>query len=710
MPASRMKKSSMARFVACIVALVSVPIEAARGSGPGASSHVGSRCSDYVDYLRPFAPKLTGSSEGQYGARHGLAALAVYVRGGGDAALAQSIRAALRSYSEWVDQQVATTGGVQSFDGVTLLPIYARELRGRGEFDREDEALLRHTILSLRQFSFGLVPGDGPWRGSQHRGMVDGTNNMIAAALYPRDPLAGEWRKRGQTVWNDWWQYRDIGINDSAYFSDSLAIMLRTADLLDRQEVFSDALVKATLWDRLLFETSPDGAAIPYGASAGWNGSAGIRIYALMLAAEKTGDGRYRFVADRLFNYARARGGFSPGQDHWAAVSVESLALAALACNDRLTPVKPDSRPKLLSRPEVVRLSSAEARTPLGRFDANMTMAATRMPSKVAFRTGWAPGDMFMLVEAFARHDPLNPTAILALERHGASFAEATYEKEVSHENAVRISDVSGEAKAVGDAKGQGRRVLPTGYHDMATTVDPVAGGKLAAHAKLTVVNYAGYPVTQVRDILFVNTGFVLVRDESTFDDSFVARVGPAWNTQHAVGEKNASWIESWIDSHWYNQFLKLYDNPPGRLLIWHAPKAGAAISVGPAQSANVDEKDARAALNHFVTEEYTWQGRVEAGQKVQFTTVLLPHRENEEASRLAVGIRVIRDEAGLSAVMVGDQLAVLNATGSRVSIDTGRGTVVSDARALIVAFAGDSVVQSWHDGGKATLDGATLD
>lgn len=677
-----------------------------RASGEDIRAQTPPRCSDYVEYLRPYAAKLTGSAEGRFGARHGLAALAVHVRGGGDAAGLATVKAALRSYSAAVDQDVATTGGVQSFDGETLLAIYARELRARGEFDQDDENLLRHTILVLRRSSYGLVPGDGPWRGSQHRGMVEGTNNLIAAALYPQEPGADEWRARGNLIWNDWWKYRDIGINDSAYFSDSLAIMLRTADLLHRKEVFSDKLVKATLWDRLVFETSPDGAAIPYGATAGWDGLAGVRIYALMLAAKETGDGRYRFVADRLFQYAKARGGFSPGQDHWASVSVESTALAALACDDRVRPVQPDADAKLLWRPEVLRLTPAEGATPLGRFDAYMTMAADRMPSKLAFRTGWAPGDMFMLVEAFARHDPLNPTAILALERFGASFAEATYEKEVAHENAVRISDVSGEARAIGDAKGPGQRKLPTGYKEMNTTAGPVATGKLGSHASLSVSNYAGYPVTQVRDILFTNNGFVLVRDESRFDDAFVARVGPAWNTQHTMLKEGGLWADTWLEAHWYNQQLKLYTNPSGRLLIWHAPKTGAALSVSPAHTMILDEQDPHTAFDHFVTEEYAWQGRVAPGDQVQFTTVLVPHRQEANPAALAAGIRVLRDQPGLSAVMVGDELAMLNATGSSVTVDTGRGTVTSNARALLVQFSGASVAKSWHDGGTLLIRG----
>ena len=101
-------------------------------------------------------------------------------------------------------------------------------------------------------------------------------------------------------------------------------------------------------------------------------------------------------------------------------------------------------------RKEVERLSSGEARRRFpdaGGVDSNMYMSQKIVPGKVVFRSGWAPGDMHMLVEAYVRHNPLNPIAILSFERHGSAFAETTNEKFVSRENAVRIDDVDTQTR-----------------------------------------------------------------------------------------------------------------------------------------------------------------------------------------------------------------------------------------------------------------------
>ena len=57
-----------------------------------------------------------------------------------------------------------------------------------------------------------------------------------------------------------------------------------------------------------------------------------------------------------------------------------------------------------------------------------MYMTQQVMPHKLVFRSGWNPGDLYMLVECYPRHDPLNPTAILSLQRYSAAFAEMSSE------------------------------------------------------------------------------------------------------------------------------------------------------------------------------------------------------------------------------------------------------------------------------------------
>jgi hypothetical protein len=64
--------------------------------------------------------------------------------------------------------------------------------------------------------------------------------------------------------------------------------------------------------------------------------------------------------------------------------------------------------------------------------------------------------------------------------------------------------------------------------------VPAFSGHALASHARVRVSGYTGYEAGHEREFLFVENGFVLVRDGTTFRDAFRAHVGPAWNTQNA--------------------------------------------------------------------------------------------------------------------------------------------------------------------------------
>jgi hypothetical protein len=314
------------------------------------------------------------------------------------------------------------------------------------------------------------------------------------------------------------------------------------------------------------------------------------------------------------------------------------------------------------------------------------------MPNKLVFRSGWNPGDLFMLVEAFARHDPLNPTAIVGLERWSSSLAEMVAEKEVSRENAVRIEDLSGNAEFVGGNGARRPPQLPTGYDRMETHVDAFSDDPLATHAQLRVANYMGFRAEQTREMLFVKNRFVLVRDDTSFDDSFRARVGPVWNTQHVGRSRGANWTDTWLTAHWYSGTLRLQDNPPWNLLLFYAPRERAALMVQEPQGRPPgDGQDD--VLRHFRTVQYAWEGDVRPGTRLQFVNLLLPHAPDADAADLSRSIRVIRDEPGLAAVaLVGAdrwELALLNPSGSRIVIESPRGQIETDAHALYLDMSG---------------------
>jgi len=538
---------------------------------------------DYVDFVRPESRGFeSGPDRGQYGPRHALAALAVFAREG-DTDLGLGIKATLRHYADWVQKCVDEQQGVFSMEGATLCALHFRELRKAGLIDPEDEDWIKRLFMNLRRYHCAWQPGDGLWRGSHHRSQAQGINHALAAALYPDQPDVDIWNTYAAQVWSDWWNYRDVGINDSGYFYSSFCNILRAAELLGRTEVFTDPESRR-LFDRILGEITPDGAGVPYGASGGYHGQAGACIFALETAARYTQDGRYRWVAHRIMNYGQQRG-FSTGHHHLQAVSHEFIALASLVCDDSVAPVVPDVGSRLLMRKEIVRLTNEQAREMFpnaGGVDCNMFMTERDMPNKLVLRSGWNPGDLYMLVECFARHDPLNPTAILGLERHSASFAEMTPEKFVSRENAVAIEDLSGTGRYLGQRPFTGKRALPLGWSGMEVTVPVLSDYRLATHARIDVDGYMGYEAKHSREILFVKNRFVLLRDETQFDDRFRAAVGPVWNTQRIGASRGEHWLNTWFQGHFF-QGIQMYESPAWDLLVYHVPRAGARVVVAEA-------------------------------------------------------------------------------------------------------------------------------
>ncbi len=634
---------------------------------------------DYVALVRPLAQGFeSGPDRGQYGPRHALPALAVFALEG-DRRLGEGIKKTLRHYARWVEESVAREGGVFSMEGPVLVGFHVRQLRRAGLMSPEDEAWVRRLLVTLCKHQYAWRPGDGLWRGSHHRSQAQGIAHALAAAWYPDEPEAPRWKAYAEQVWADWWDFRDVGINDTGYFYSSFGNILRYAELLGRTEVFTDRQSRQ-IFDRILFEITPDGAGVPYGASGGYHSAAGTRIMALELASKYTRDGRYRWGAHRLMNFGQARG-FSPGHHHLQALSLEDIALASLVCDDTVQPVEPEPASRLLLRKEIVRLTDAQAKAlfpQAGGVDCNMFMTQNIMPHKLVFRAGWEPGDLYMLVEGYPRHDPLNPTAILALERYSAAFAEMTSEKFVSRENAVHIRDLSGGATFLGQKNFRGEKKLPVGWAGTESCVPAFSDHRLATHARVQVTGYMGYEAQHQREILFVKNRFVLVRDETRFDESFRACLGPVWNTQNVGSPQGRNWVNTWFTGHYF-QKIKLYDPPPWDLLIWYAPHADRKLSVGPA------DENPLAGVAMLAT-SYTWEGMVRRGEPIQFVAVLLPHAPLRDCGPLAAGIRVLADRPGLAAVSIQSgsrcEVALLNPAGSLVQLAAGELTLATDARA----------------------------
>ena len=656
---------------------------------------------------------LKSRDHGPYGPRHSLPSLAKFVATG-ERRYGESVKEILRNYAKWLKKEVAEKGmNFQYMHEPTALGIELRYLRKGGLITPDDEAWIKEMILLNNRTIHVWGDANTFWRGPMHRSQGEGVMKWLAAQWYPDAPEAAAWRDYAKTVWQDFWAFRDNPPNDTGYYFGILFPIVLGVELMDRtpsgqtpKEFFNDpGMLK--IWERLALTVSPDGAVVPYGAHGGWDSTAGERLWMLELAARYTGDGRFRFAAHRLMNcllYHEDKLRTQHILD--GPFSTEQIALAYLFADDAIPPVPIAAGSCILAHKEVLRVNAKTgAAAYLRGLDpapdkahicCGLIVTEREMPFKLVFRSGWQPGGLFMLVDLFPRHEPMNPTGILGLTRHGVPFTEAVSSKNVTdYHNLLMVEDLSGTAAPVTNPN---PNTIDAYYQDVA--VERFSDHALATHAVVAVKDFTGFPMTLRREFFFIKDRFVVVKDAAEFRERFLARAGPTWKTQR-VSASGANWLNTYMAAPIAAEKIRLnslaYD-----LLIVHAPKEGARVEV--VQTA---DPAANYAYVPLLT-RYAWQGIVEPGKPLAFTQLLLPHSPLQPAAELAAGVRIVLDTPEQTVMRIGaekgrEEWIVLNAAGAPIKAEA----LETDARQLYLDVSEGKVARALLvDGTHLTLAG----
>ena len=570
--------------------------------------------------------------------------------------------------------------------------IVHRELKKRKALTPEADRAFRAGILYMLEHLHVWNTPQTFWRGPMHRSQTEAWLRRLAVRSWPDIPQAKAWTAYEKAVWNDFWPYRDYPTNDTGYSFGILVPHLLGAEIAGMKTFFTDpGMMK--VWERLLYTTCPDGSVIPYGAHGGWNSTAGHRMWMFELIARHTRDGRFRWAAQRIFKYLtiiqEENLSHNWGTDRECYYGA---ALAYLFADEGVKPVPPDGASRVLFRKETLRLRDKNAAKkylqPLKLFEdkdkghmcCNLIVTQKTVPAKVVFSSGTAPGDMYMLVDAFPRHDPLNPTAILGLVQYGAPFTQTISAKGRSGENRIQVEDVGRTAKLVRNTDPN----LMDEYY-MTVTVKPFSDHRLATHTKVNVTDYMGFRVDLSREFLFVKNRMVLVRDVLVPKDTFRARIAPVWNTQNAGPELGVNWANTFmsIPSRDHITYLAC---PPRDLLVYHAPRPGRRLRIDLRP-----EKQAQLRIPYGV--RYQYEGIVEPGKHLAFAQVLIPQKPTLTPSDLAGRVATLSDTADLVAFAVETdkgrtEIVMLNTPGAKRSI----GGVQTDARQVYLDVAGGDV------------------
>jgi hypothetical protein len=641
----------------------------------------------YIDYIKRQPPH--GSTTGlysetflknpkveQYGPRYAFPALALFVATG-DRRFGEGIKVSLQDFYRVLKEKVAQDGWNAWFEyEPALIEMHIRYLKKGGIITEENEqGWVKEMILLLNRTVHVLGTPETFWRGPHHRAQGEGVMKRLAILRYPDAPEAKTWEQYAETVWKDWWDYRDSAINDTGYFFGQLSRVVLGAALMERNEVFTDPQMKR-FWERLLYQVTSDGALMPYGAHGGWNSGASDLLWIMELVAARTRDGRYRWAAHKLMNYLEYQEKYLHHNHLLTHFTKVGAALAYFFADDGITPVAPDSGSHVLFRKETLRVRGKEgaaryykdldATKDRARIDSDLIMTQRNMPDKIVFKSGINAGDLTMLVELFPRHEPLNPSGILGLMQHGAALAVAQTSKDTTTlENMLGIEDLSGKVKMVTNPNPD-----TVDAFNMDVTVDPFADHLLATHAIVHVKDYLGFPMTHYREFFFIKNRFVVVRDTCEFRASFHARLGPVWHTQN-IGRQIG---ESWANTYFHGPISQQVPmrNPAWDLLVFHAPQPGRKLLAGD-----------RGGWVPY-TLRYIWEGPVGPERRVHFTQVLLPHGPTPNVHLLAEGIKVLRNTLDQIVIRVDgedkrQEWIVLNSGGETLTMDG----LTTDARQL---------------------------
>jgi len=500
---------------------------------------------------------------------------------------------------------------------------------------KQDHELCKRWLLMLNEKNKHLEYG------AMNRSTGSALGRMVAAMLFPDNPEAAQWRRYADTVWNDWWKFRDTDENSTGYNGLWWHYITTWLNVADKEDLYQDPGMKKLIY-RFLAQATPLGPTPYFGDVCGWNSSPGQWIALMEKWATVYHDGSFKWVAHRLFEWT------APQEEQmwqWGNINqnmMDGLMDAYLAADDSIEEVPPDLGSVVTYR-KALRWSSREERQRTG-YHAFLTDRV--IPNKLIFRTGWQPDDTYALVELCPPmgHGQSDAGSINCLVSKGSVLlADTPYlVKDHSFHNCFIV-------KPAAEPKERWRW-----SHEklarMKISVEDFHASRKVACASLRVGRYMDQPVTLERRIFFLGDEGLWVRDRLVADEPYEARIGPAWQTTHVYGERADNWVNTCMVTLpvayiWELKYMMQWKNRPWDLLVYFMPHPGANVVIDDVTHDETRCIVDKPLMNNFKKRVwYTRTAKLLPNEPHLFSTVLIPHKPTADASPLAKGIEPVLD------------------------------------------------------------------
>jgi len=630
----------------------------------------------YLDFLKEHARPILErhmpnfSKPWRHAPSYGFLAAYLYAQTG-DPFYAEVSKAALESSIGWTEVQ--DQEGSHKTEWQWLMVDLMRQT---GLVPEDQEPRVRQFLLTTaRRSCWGHYGWKAqPWRrGAGHSSLGPAVARYYALVRIPQmvpEDEARTWRKYFELTWNDWWQHRDTIYNDTGYRALLLNHIFLCAYLTGREDLFTDPEAMK-FWERLLHTTAPCGAVPHYGDTNGWSTEIGMYAFYFEYLAAKTGDGRFKHAAHRIFDYIVNHCVNVHDYHMQAFEMVWGIALAHMVADDSVEAKAPGRQSRLLTRKEIVMLPK-DHKEEFGHQVYGMVLGPRDVPDKIVFKSSDRPEDLWAMIDlcgAAGHNEPPEPTNVAALvDKESVLTCNQGYMDETPDlHNVVFAEDLEGK-----------RFDVPP----MAISVPEFYDRNQASYARVRVENYHGWPIDEERQFLFGRYRFLLLKDVLTFKEPWMCRIGPCWQAQQVGPEIGPNWANTYVA----NLFLSglgtgggfhRWKNPHWDLLVYHPLKQDCSLEV-----VNRFEEQPYRVLP--VRLRYAWEGMGRKGERLHFTTLLLPHDPVWKPSELIKKIRVLADTPSLTAIHVAtdryyEDWMLLNDTGEPVTV----GELETDARQL---------------------------
>jgi len=587
-------------------------------------------------------------------------------------------------------------------------------MRDTGLVTEKDEPRVRDYLIKTSRAVLGMAHD---WdieylrRGAGHSTIGPAIARYLPIVRY-REHLPADEIKRFtayyNNTWGDWWTHRDTNYNDTGYRATFLSHVFMSALLTGRNDLFTDPEAKK-FWDRIMLTMAPNGAMPHYGDTNGWSSGSGAYIFFFEYIAAKTGDGRFRYVAHQLFDHLVNH---SVELGDWyseKSLVMHGVTLAWLVADDRVKPVAPKPKSRLLTRKELVDIALKDRITDAGQQIYGQVLGPKEIPDKIVFASSNRPEDLWAMIELCpkAAHNGVpEATGVLALISNEAVLTcnQGYNDEGPDLHNVLLAEDLEGG---------------PDPQPPMTIRVRNFYDRQRASYARVHVADYHGWPLDEERQFLFGRRQLLLMKDVVTFKTAWMCRLGPCWQTQKIGPEIGTHWANTYVENLFHSGLgigggVHRWKNPAQDLLVFHPPQPGCRLEI-------VDRFQEQPWRLLPTRLRYVWEGLARKGQKLHFTTLLVPHMPILKPSRLVEQVQVLADTPSLTvmSVVLDDPRHRRPGRADRDTVwlmlnDTGKpakaGKLDSDARQVYLQFYNGKPSYVMAEGGTyVKFDGQVL-